>query len=275
MPSEWVWAAQISTPAWTWIFVSAGISGGKNKSHQGYYQSSLLFVFILFGSTSFLPGGFDSTSFVWVWLGLLLLLVLFCFVSYCSPSSHFVFSILSLEAMSRPAVGTPLSPIGLTVALSLQLTLRPLNISMFQVGAGTVCVSLSCHSVECSLCNLCLVSIVSHRLPWVAPSGFGTASGLAERSSALRDVVVYCGFYLFSGSGVWLLGCLWAMSSYELCRAWFFSQLHKLSTSIALLILEELVLIHMQERGGQVSHYICCSFRLLWLVSVLSPVILV
>lgn len=110
----------------------------------------------------------------------------FFFFFNCSPSSHFVFSILSLEAMSRPAVGTPLSPIGLTVALSLQLTLRPLNISMFQVGAGTVCVSLSCHSVECSLCNSCLVSIVSHRLPWDAPSGFGTASGLAERSSALR-----------------------------------------------------------------------------------------
>lgn len=129
----------------------------------------------------------------------------FFFFFNCSPSSHFVFSILSLEAMSRPAVGTPLSPIGLTVALSLQLTLRPLNISMFQVGAGTVCVSLSCHSVECSLCNFCLVSILSHRLPWVAPSGFRTASGLAERSSALRNVGVYGDFYLFSWAGVSLL----------------------------------------------------------------------
>lgn len=106
---------------------------------------------------------------------------------YCSPSSHFVFSILSLEAMSRPAVGTPLSPIGPTAALSLQLTLRPLNISMFQVGSGTVCVLVSCHSVECSLCNFCLVSIVSRCLPWGAPTGFGTAPGLAERGSALRN----------------------------------------------------------------------------------------
>lgn len=130
---------------------------------------------------------------------------------YCSPSSHFVFSILSLEAMSRPAVGTPLSPIGPTAALSLQLTLRPLNISMFQVGAGTVCVFVSCHSVECSLCNFCLVSIVSRCLPWGAPSGFGTVPGLAERSSALRNGGgggVHCDFYLFCCSGISLLECL-------------------------------------------------------------------
>ena len=53
--------------------------------------------------------------------------------------------------MSRPAAGTPLSLTGQTAALSLQLTLRPLNISMFQVGADTVCVLVSCHGVECSL----------------------------------------------------------------------------------------------------------------------------
>lgn len=53
--------------------------------------------------------------------------------------------------MSRPAAGTPLSPTGQTAALSLQLTLRPLNISMFQVGADTVYVMVSCRSVECSL----------------------------------------------------------------------------------------------------------------------------
>ena len=102
------------------------------------------------------------------------------FFFYCSPSSHFVFSILSLEAMSRPAAGTPLSLIGPTAALSLQLTLRPLNISMFQVGAGTVRVSVSCHSVECSLCNFCLVSILSRCLPWGAPAGFGTACSWAS-----------------------------------------------------------------------------------------------
>lgn len=175
MPSERVWAAQTSTPAWTWIFVSAGISGKKKKSPG----LPVLVIVCIFGSTSFLPGGFDSTDlfcFVWVWLGLLFG---FVFFFNCSPSSHFVFSILSLEAMSRPAVGTPLSPIGPTAALSLQLTLRPLNISMFQVGAGTVCVSVSCHSVECSLCNFCLVSIVSCCLPWGAPAGFGTACSWA------------------------------------------------------------------------------------------------
>lgn len=144
----------------------------EKKKSQGLPVLIIVCIYS-FGSTSFLPGGFDPTSFIWVWLGLLFF--------YCSPSSHFVFSILSLEAMSRPAVGTPLSLIGPTAALSLQLTLRPLNISIFQVGAGTVCVSVSCHSVECSLCNLCLVSIVSHCLPWGMPSGFGTAPGLAVR----------------------------------------------------------------------------------------------
>lgn len=216
MPSEWVWAAQTSTPAWTWIFVSAGIAGGK-KCHQSYYQSSLLFVFI-FWFNFFSPWRFWFHQFC---LGLIGLAFFFFF--NCSPSSHFVFSILSLEAMSRPAVGTPLSPIGLTVALSLQLTLRPLNISMFQVGAGTVCVSLSCHSVECSLCNSCLVSIVSHRLPWDAPSGFGTASGLAERSSALRTwgfiviftyslgQVFHCKTASFFRVCWWSVNCIWAM----------------------------------------------------------------
>ena len=53
--------------------------------------------------------------------------------------------------MSRPAAGTPLSLTGQTAALSLQLTLRPLNISMFQVGADAVYVLVSCHRVECSL----------------------------------------------------------------------------------------------------------------------------
>lgn len=207
MPSEWVWAAQTSTPAWTWIFVSAGILGGEKKSHQGYYQLSLLFVFILLVQLLFsLEVLIPPVLFGFDWACLFFFFI-YSFFYYCSPSSHFVFSILSLEAMSRPAVGTPLSPIGLTVALSLQLTLRPLNISMFQVGAGTVCVSLSCHSVECSLCNFCLVSILSHRLPWVAPSAFGTASGLAERSSALRNIGVYCDFQLLSWSGVSLLEC--------------------------------------------------------------------
>lgn len=191
---------------------------------------------------------------------------------YCSPSSHFVFSILSLEAMSRPAVGTPLSPIGPTAALSLQLTLRPLNISMFQVGAGTVCVFVSCHSVECSLCNFCLVSIVSRCLPWGAPSGFGTVPGLAERSSALRNVgggggslwflpiLLFRYFTVrmpwFSGS----VGGLWA--GYELCRAWFFSQLHQLSTSITANFGGVGFESHA-EKSWPVSHYIWFSFRLL------------
>lgn len=152
------------------------IRGGGEKHHQGYYQFSLLFVFmflvhLLFSLEVLVPPvlfGVDLNGFAF----------LFCRF----PFSHFVFSILSLEAMSRPAVGTPLSLTGPTAALSLQLTLRPLNISMFQVGAGTVCVSVSCHSVECSLCNFCLVSIVSHCLPWGTPSGFGTAPGLAARS---------------------------------------------------------------------------------------------
>lgn len=177
---------------------------GKKKKVTRATTSSPYCLYLYFWFNFFSPWRFWFHQFC---LGLIGLFLFFYFF-YCSPSSHFVFSILSLEAMSRPAVGTPLSPIGLTVALSLQLTLRPLNISMFQVGAGTVCVSLSCHSVECSLCNLCLVSIVSHRLPWVAPSRFGTASGLAERSSALRTVGVYCDFYLFSWSGVSLLECL-------------------------------------------------------------------
>lgn len=69
----------------------------------------------------------------------------------------------SLEAMSHPAAGTPLSLTGQTAALLLQLTLRPLNISMFQVGADTIYVLVSCHHVERSLCSPCLVSI-SHAL---------------------------------------------------------------------------------------------------------------
>lgn len=70
----------------------------------------------------------------------------------------------------------------------------------------------------------------------------------------------------FSGSfnGLWVVD--------ELCRTWFFSQLHQLSTSIALLILEELVLIQAEKRWP-VNHYRWCSFRLLWLVSVLNPTI--
>lgn len=62
--------------------------------------------------------------------------------------------------MSRPAAGTPLSLTGQTVVLSLQPMLRPLNISMFQVGADTVFVWVSCHGVECSPVT-CLVSFLT------------------------------------------------------------------------------------------------------------------
>lgn len=87
------------------------------------------------------------------------LLCLLCFL-YCCPFSYFVFSFFSLEAMSRPAAGTPLSLPGQTVVLSLQPMLRPLNISMFQVGADTVFVWVSCHGVECSPVT-CLVSFLT------------------------------------------------------------------------------------------------------------------
>lgn len=74
------------------------------------------------------------------------------FVFFLALPSLILFSpFFSLEAMSHPAAGTPLSLIGQTAALSLQLTLRPLNISMFQVGADMVCVLVSCHRAECSL----------------------------------------------------------------------------------------------------------------------------
>lgn len=149
--------------------------------------------------------------------------------------------------MSRPAVGTPLSPIGQTAALSLQLTLRPLNISMFQVGAGTVCVSVSCHSVECSLCNSCLVSIVSRCLPWCAHAGFGTACSSASwEEQCLQKWGVSGDFSLFCWSGVSLLeyhvfqGLLVAR---ELDVSYVGLDLSLSCTSIILLILEELVAI--------------------------------
>lgn len=206
MPSEWVWAAQTSTPAWTWIFVSAGISGKKKVTRATSSCYCLYFWFNFFS-----PWRFWFHRFVLFCLGLIGLAFCFCFFFNCCPSSHFVFSILSLEAMSRPAVGTPLSPIGPTAALSLQLTLRPLNISMFQVGAGTVCVSVSCHSVECSLCNFCLVSIVSCCLPWGAPAGFGTACSWAcweeqwvKKWRGLIGIVVFRVCW-------WPVSWLWAM----------------------------------------------------------------
>lgn len=241
----------------------------EKKSHQGY-QFSLLFVFIflvqlLFSLEVLIPPilfGFD-----WA-----------CFF-YCSPSSHFVFSILSLEAMSRPAAGTPLSLIGPTAALSLQLTLRPLNISMFQVGAGTVCVSVSCHSVECSLCNFVLSPLfhtVYHgvhlqRLELLGLELLGFLRGVVSSGMG----AVNCDFYLFCWSGVrmpWVSGSvdgLWA--GYELPSARFFSQFHQLSTGITPLTLEELVLIHSdtQKRVDQwaityVVHSDCCDLFQSW-----------
>lgn len=83
-----------------------------------------------------------------------------CSVFFIAVPSLILFSpFFSLEAMSRPAAGTPLSLPGQTAALSLQLTLRPLNISMFQVGADTVFVGVSCHGVERSPVT-CLVSFL-------------------------------------------------------------------------------------------------------------------
>lgn len=94
-----------------------------------------------------------------------ILLCLLCFLS-CSPSLSFLFSpFFSLEGNEPSSCRELLSPYCQTAALPTQLTLRPLNISMFQVGAGHgLClgVLVTVQNVALSLCPCLHLSCSVH-----------------------------------------------------------------------------------------------------------------
>lgn len=99
MPSEWVWAAKTSTPAWTQIFVSAG-KWGKKKS-PGLPDLVIVCVYI-FGS-NISPWRFWFHQFC---LGLIGLAFLIYFILFCLLLSLFSFCFLhSFIGGNEPSSG--------------------------------------------------------------------------------------------------------------------------------------------------------------------------